>query len=408
MNKSITIISLNYYPEDTAIGLYSTQMAEYLHSKRWNVTVITGFPYYPQWEIANNYKNKKSFIEENNNGIRILRYKQFVPNNPTFIKRILHIVDFTLGSIFNLKKIKHTDIVLSVIPFTSSAWLGEKLAKRLHAKHWIHIQDFEFDAAFESGIAKKNKIINFIAKKLFKLEQTILNNANIVSTISNGMLLKLSEKSNSNRFYFPNWVDNSAIDPDKSKQHAYLNSDKFKILYSGNIGAKQDWDFFKSIAAHYQNDNRIEFIIVGDGALKSKLVADTKSIKNVLHFNPIPFANLNDLLCATDLHILFQKSNVIDTVMPSKILGMMASAKPSLVTGNLKSEVAKVFEISKGGTFIEASNVKKVIESIEKYISHKNIASLQGENAQKYILNKFSKTKVLSNFEMQLKKMLHE
>jgi len=27
--------------------------------------------------------------------------------------------------------------------------------------------------------------------------------------------------------------------------------------------------------------------------------------------------------------------------MPSKLLGMMASAKPSLVTGNLKSDTAK-------------------------------------------------------------------
>ncbi|HIP33818.1 MAG TPA: colanic acid biosynthesis glycosyltransferase WcaI, partial [Bacteroidia bacterium] len=40
----ITIIGLNYYPEDTAIGLYTTQLAEYLSHNNFKVEVITGFP----------------------------------------------------------------------------------------------------------------------------------------------------------------------------------------------------------------------------------------------------------------------------------------------------------------------------------------------------------------------------
>ena len=56
-NKSITIITGNYFPEDTAIGLYTTQFAKFLQNNGFDVTIITGFQYYPKWEISEEYKN---------------------------------------------------------------------------------------------------------------------------------------------------------------------------------------------------------------------------------------------------------------------------------------------------------------------------------------------------------------
>ena len=142
MKKKITIIGSNYFPEDTAIGLYTSQLAEYLNLNNIDVTVITGFPYYPAWRIHENYRSKKRFLEENINGIRVLRYKQYVPKKPTFIKRILHLLDFSLGTLFNIFKVKKTDVILCVVPFIGSVFLGKILSKLKGAKLWVHIQDF--------------------------------------------------------------------------------------------------------------------------------------------------------------------------------------------------------------------------------------------------------------------------
>jgi len=59
----ITLIGLNFYPESTAIGLYSTQLAQYLEDRNIQLDVITAFPYYPQWEIAQEYQNKTSYLK---------------------------------------------------------------------------------------------------------------------------------------------------------------------------------------------------------------------------------------------------------------------------------------------------------------------------------------------------------
>ncbi len=400
---SITIISLNYAPEDTAIGLYSSQMATYLVEKGWEVQVIAGFPYYPQWEIAKEYKDKPSYFMDVIEGVTVYRYKQFVPKDPSFLKRSVQIVDYTIGHLFGLGRVKESDVVLSIIPYTSSAWLGNKLSKRMKAKHWIHIQDFEFDAAFESGLSSKKGMLNWVASGLFKLEKSILDKAHLVSTISHGMLSQLESKTNQPNFFFPNWVDESFINPIKFTKHPYMKEGKFNILYSGNIGGKQDWELFSAVVNQLKNNDFIQFVVVGAGATKANLIQDLGRLPNIVFYEPVAYEALNDLLCSADLHVLFQKSDVIDTVMPSKILGMMASAKPSVVTGNSKSEVCYAFELSKGGCFIGEMDALKVCDTIEKYVNSRGECMEHGQNARRYVLSNFTKEVVLKKFIEKLK-----
>ncbi|WP_042504115.1 WcaI family glycosyltransferase [Algibacter lectus] len=400
MNKKITIIGINYYPEDSAIGLYTSQKAEYLVEKGFDVTVITGFPYYPQWEIWEEYKRRSYLLKETINGVKILRSKQYVPANPTFLKRIIHLTSFTFGNFINLFRIAKPDIVIAIIPFTTSALLGWFLKMRYGSKLWVHIQDFEFDAAIDSGLLQGN------AKKIFKgllwIEKKVLSKADVVSTISYGMIEKLKQKTDARSYYLTNWIDVSLFDKMENKTHPYLKSENFKILYSGNIGTKQDWDFFFNFINEIKCVKDIEVIIVGEGAEKENVLNILKPFNFVKHYNLVPFDELPLLLSSADLHILFQKTDVIDTVMPSKLLGMMASGKPSIVTGNLKSEVATVFKESKGGYYFDGGSIKDVLERVDVLIKDEKLRKSLGLNAKDYVTRKYSKNEVLNDFSTEL------
>ena len=399
--RNITFIGLNYSPEDTAIGLYSTQWVDYLNDHGFNVSVITAFPYYPQWEISLDYKRRSTFLQEERNGIRILRYKQYVPKNPTFFKRIVHLLDFTFGSFINLFKIKECDLVISVVPFTSSVLLGYFQKKRFKSKLWVHIQDFEFDAALQTGLSsKKKRSFSF----LFKLERWLLSKADKGSTISQSMLNRLGEKSNCRQFYLPNWIDENSINPETSKPHELLSSSKIKILYSGNIGDKQDWETFITFCKEIDSD-KYEVIVVGNGAKKDWLVDQIVGLNHVDYFPPVPYEELSDLLCTADIHLLFQKPDVIDTVMPSKVLGMMASARPSIIIGNEESEVKKIFDESEGGMYF-TSYSDELIKSMDDLLDDSNRSKSMGDNARSYVIQKFSKENILSQMVTELNTML--
>ena len=401
----ITLIGLNFFPESTAIGLYSTQLAQYLEAQGMQLDVITAFPYYPQWKIASDYQNKPSYLKEELGDINIYRYKQYVPANPTFFKRILYILSFTWGSFWNLWKIKECDIVISVVPFTSATLLGYIQKRRFKAKSWIHIQDFEFDAAFQSGLTKRGEEKGgFIYKCLMQIEKSLFSRADKVSTISHTMIKKLKRKTTAPTYFLPNWIDEKQIDPAFAKAHTYLNTSKFKILYSGNIGDKQDWEFFVKFIEKIDFEY-FEIIIVGDGSKRLWLEKQIASYPSISLYPPVAYEELSDLLCSADVHILFQKPEVIDTVMPSKILGMMASAKPSIITGHAQSEVATAIATSQGGFYSSEKEVNTVVEQLKKLFDQPELAKEMGEKARTYVVSNFSKDQILNSFLEQLSQL---
>jgi colanic acid biosynthesis glycosyl transferase WcaI len=216
-------------------------------------------------------------------------------------------------------------------------------------------------------------------------------------------LKKLETKTASPTSYFPNWIDYSKINPKTAKPNKIFDSNKFNILYSGNIGAKQDWDFFLDFVKACQENDKIKIYLIGEGAKREEVVEKIKNFSNCSYFPPVRYEELNDLLCNADLHILFQKSTVVDTVMPSKILGMMASAKPSIVTGHEESEVKHNFEVSNGGFYYyEEDKLDQILEQVNYLIESPEDLKETGNNARKFIIEKFSMNSVLNNFEQNI------
>lgn len=410
MSKKITIITANYYPEDTAIGLYTTQFADYLKSNGFEVTVLTGFPYYPQWEINTHYKEKKAFYTETNNEIKIIRFKQFVPKKVNLLGRILMILSFNFGLFINLFKLKKSDLIISVVPYTTNSIIGKFYSYFNKTKFWIHIQDFEFDLLIDSGIGTKNSFFkSLFFKILLKIESLLLNSADIISSISNSMIQKIYEKSNPKEvFYFPNWVSIDNINPNTSQHHPYFNSNKYNLLYSGNIGEKQDWDFFIEFCKLIKPEDNLNITIVGNGGYYITLKERASNFEFVKFKDVVPYSDLSNLLCTADCHFLFQKSDVIDSVMPSKLLGMMASAKPSIITGNKNSEVNNILNNSSGGYYIASNNVKEVYEKVISLKNNAEKSSNMGAQAREFVKNNFSDKAVLDSFIVKINDVLHE
>lgn len=51
----ILVYGINYSPELTGIGKYTGEMVEWLAAQGHEVRVISAPPYYPQWQVGENY-----------------------------------------------------------------------------------------------------------------------------------------------------------------------------------------------------------------------------------------------------------------------------------------------------------------------------------------------------------------
>ena len=175
--------------------------------------VVTAPPYYPYWRVQPDYKSWQYRFEKWR-GVQVYRAPLWVPHEPSGIKRLLHLFSFAISSIpLLLWQIRwHPDLVFCIAPAFFCTPFVLLAASLCHAKSWLHIQDFELDAATNLGMLPSNSLLVKIASWG---ECRLLARFDRVSTISNRMLVRLKEKGvSSERMYlFPNWVDTNLIFP---------------------------------------------------------------------------------------------------------------------------------------------------------------------------------------------------
>ena len=115
-------------------GKYNSELVNFLHNKGHKVKVITSPKYYPDWKIQN---NKYEF--DKNYKFKVYRCPIYVPKKPTGIKRILHLISFSITSfpilIFQLFWKPDTVILIcsTIICFIKFLYLNYFLKKFIYS-----------------------------------------------------------------------------------------------------------------------------------------------------------------------------------------------------------------------------------------------------------------------------------
>ena len=404
----IVICSINYFPELTGIGKYNAEMAEWLANYGHEVVVITTPPYYPWWQVQSPY-HAWTYRTEQINKVKAYRCPLWVPRKPTGIKRLLHLFSFALTSIplLIIQLLKRPDIILMLEPtlFCAPAVLG--LARLSGTRTWLHVQDFEIDAALGLGLIKA-KAVGRAAKNF---ERWLMNCFDRVSTISESMLNRLATKgvAQEKSVLFPNWVDAKEIFPlervSTYRVELGIGDDKCVALYSGNMGKKQGLEILLEAAKALQAESGLLFVLFGEGPAREGLMQMGAGLSNVRWLPLQPMEKLNELLNLADVHLLPQRADVADLVMPSKLLGMLASGRPVLATAHSGTQLAKV--VSSCGKVVEPGNTQEVVRGLLELVHSPQVRATLG-SAARQAAQAWDKTKVLRNFEIQLQELCNK
>ena len=353
----ILIYGLNFTPELTGIGKYTGEMAAWLAARGHDVRVVTAPPYYPAWRIGPTHRNTFA-TEHPQPNLTVFRTPLYVPAKPTGLKRMAHLFSFMLGSIPTMLRqpFWHPDVLFTVEPTFFGAPLALLIAAACDIPTWLHVQDFEVDAAFDLGLLPAHGPVHTLALTLERLFTSAFTR---VSSISAKMTDRALTKGLPPRrvVLFPNWVDIDAIHPQPPGAPNVIRrdlaatipgiDDKLLILYSGNMGAKQGLELLAPLASSFapggpHADSRVHFLFCGDGAFRPQLETLVAGHPNVTLLPLQPLDRLNDLLNAADIHLLPQRAGAADLVMPSKLTGMLSSGRPVVATADPGTQVAGV------------------------------------------------------------------
>lgn len=402
----ILVHTIFYRPELVGVAKYTAEMCEWLAAHGHDVEVVCPPPYYPHWKVQPPYRQwryQREIIE----GVTIKRCPIWLPRRPGGLQRILYSLSFVASSLPVLagELFGRADVVLVLEPSFLNAIPALFLAKLTGAMSWLQVKDFEIDIAFELGQLRAP----WLRSMLLRFESWIMRRFDVVSTISRAMQDKVLAKgvTHDHFVYFPDWVDTDAVYPMSGasplRAELGIHPDTVVALFSGTLGAKQGIETLIS-AARLLNDAGILILICGDGPAAPRLQSLADGLPNVRFIPLQPRERLNDLLNSADIHLLPQVPEVADAVLPSKLLGMLASGRPVLATVGPGSEVGRFVEDC--GALSAPADSKGLADAIRKLAADPHERSRLGARARIHALNSFRNDVILGNFASVLTERL--
>ena len=392
MNSKICIVAINYAPELTGCGPYTTDLAECLQLAGNEVTVITALPHYPQWNVPKEYRSRGR-RSEILNGVQIIRCWLYVPKKMTAISRLIYEFSFLVMSWLKSRKTQ-ADVVIAISPALGDMLVGHLIAKRSKASFGILVQDLMTAATTQSNISGGNKI----SKLAEFIESRYLKSATSVATITESFsraVLKMGV--NDSKIYFsPNYsVKNiTQLNMQEARKIMNFSEDAFIITHTGNMGLKQDLGNLIHAVQLCKNP-KIQLFLVGDGSQRSELEKVANQDSRIEFMDLVSEERYSALLSASNALIINEAPTVTDMSLPSKLTAYTSSGRPiigAVVQGGNTSLALNQLSQARQ---VPAGNPQQLADLIMTFVDGINDLNVQSHESSAEIAQELRNQRIL-------------
>lgn len=411
--KKMLLYANYFYPELASTSQILTELCLGL-KEEYDITVICSIPCYTG-VIEEKYKTQKYYHEEYE-GIHILRVRVRNFDKTSKKSRVFHILSYFFNSISATFKVGKQDIVYTISqPPVLGGILGNIGRIITKGKLVYNIQDFNPEQIMAVDYSK-NK---FLLKILMMLDKHTCKKSSLIITVGHDMQKTLEKRFENKKIpknvVINNWIDEKEIYPlSKTDKHVlafrkkYHLTDKFVIMYSGNIGLYYDLENLISIISKFKEKKDVVFAFVGDGSVKNNLVEICKKekINNVVF---IPYQDKKDLiysLNAADVHLVTNSKGIKGVSVPSKIYGVLATNIPIFGILEEGSEAWNIIETSNCGVLAETGNYNQIEDCLKMILSEKENFVEKHLTGRKYLEDNFTKNKSIQLYKEILGKLV--
>ena len=186
------------------------------------------------------------------------------------------------------------------------------------------------------------------------------------------------------------------------KQAFNFREEDIVILYSGAIGEKQGLETILDSAEELRDHPGLKFVICGSGPYKEKLqeLTRARNLTNIQFLPLQPFDKLNRFLNMADIHLVIQKANATDLVMPSKLTAILAVGGVAIITANKGSSLFDVVKMHNMGVLVEPENPAAFISALDETLKGNQV--IINRNARLYAEKYLSIDEIFRSFKVHM------
>ncbi len=383
---NIHYVSHYFPPEVNAPAIRVSELARQWKKKGHSVTVLTGFPNHPSGVIPDKYLGR-IYQREDFNGIDVHRSYVYAAPNKGFVKRIANYLSFMVSSVVcSSWRSGPADVVIGTSPqffVAVSAWFISVLKR---APFVFEVRDLWPEEIVAVG-AIKNR---FVIGVLEAIEMFLYRRAGMIIAVAQGTVDILISRGipKEKIALIPNGVSLERFteaDGTNVRKRFNLNGE-FLVSYIGTHGMAHRLETVIDAAECLKDNKKIRFMMVGDGAEKTKLVARAKQkgLENITFAPQAPADEVPQYYAASDVCLApLKKTKLFEKNIPSKLYEIMASKRPILL--GAKGESQRLVHEAQAGESFEPENVESLVERIERLFGDREHSSKLGKQGLDYV-----------------------
>lgn len=363
-SPKVLILGLNYAPEPTGNAPYTTNLAESLAQRGFQVRVLTAHPHYPSWRVYPGHGGWRR--EERVSGVHLTRLGHYVPRSPSSIRRLLSELSFGIRLLFS--RWGRPDVVLLVSPAlisSSIALLRLRLSPSAPpAAIWV--QDL-----YSLGITETGAGGAAVAKVMTWIESRTLRSTNRVIAIHDRFRRYMNGQlgvPNDQIEVIRNWThlrESAPTDRVEWRTRFGWAESETIVLHAGNQGAKQGLENVVAAARYAEDkDLPIRFVLLGDGNQREKLEALGSGLSRLQFVDPLPGEDYQHAMAASDVLLVNERPGVAEMAVPSKLTSYFSTGLPVIAASDEGSVTAGEIEASGGGLRVNAGDPVALVEGV--------------------------------------------
>jgi colanic acid biosynthesis glycosyl transferase WcaI len=402
----ILIVSQYFWPEYFRVN----DLVEELSKKNHQIDILTGYPNYPRGEIFNDF-NKNRFLFNEFKGCKIYRVPIIPRKKGTNLNIAINYISFLFSSIFYglylIRKKKYDFIFTYATSPILVALISILICKIKKAKHVIWVQDLWPNVLADLNIIKRKSFIYYLFDRLVNY---IYRNSELILCQSLDYKKKINDYSTDYKkkiVYYPSWPEDlNAADKIDLKKKVFYQFDKnyYNILFAGNIGESQNFNFVLKVIQE-NSLQKIRWLIIGEGRNYSNLkkFKNDNNLENLQFLGLLNFGELQYYLNTADCLLISLKYNeTFKSTIPGKFQTYLKYRKPLL--GFIGGETSYLINKYNIGFATKKDNDLKEASEIVKQLASKKF-KVDSINYDR-LLKIFSKTRLIKKLEYYLSEII--
>lgn len=385
----ILLVNQYYWPDHASTAQHLTDLAESLVDRGYEVHVLCARGRYePGVEPPP--------AEETRHGVRIHRVRATSLGRGSVFKRMADYLSFYVGAARKAISMPKFDVVVTLTTPPIIGLIGTLLRRFRGACQVYWSMDLHPDASLALGqMSKRNPVVSLLAW----LSDLVYRQSDRVVVLGPYMADRIRKKGvrDSRIVEIPVWSREDEIFPiprhENPMRESLGLSDKFVVMYSGNLGLAHSATEFIDAARRLRDREEIVFLFIGGGPRlrEVKEAKEAEGLENIRLLDYVPREQLHESLTMADAHLVSMRPEMTGIVVPGKLYGAMASERPVLFVGPDHSETADTIRYAGCGITVRLGEVDMLVEAIESLADHPETAASMGENGRSAFLSEFER-----------------